>query len=715
MKWLLRILLVMLLLLVLLPAAAWLALPWYAQSLLDRALKGKPFRVEVSGISQQGISGIGFRSLKALFTTPPDNCSNGASSYALSLSNGSLSWRIKTRDRNGSGAILPNLFDLTFTLKSGKLTLQPDPEQFSFSDQNPVITLNMEVSRNGQNLSIKPLSAAYPVDEATVTRDKLRLEGVNYKIKLSAADHWQQAKDTLRVAKLFSDGNPAPVGNFRALFSSKRDPLNPCTLTLTNCSVELLQWKATTDRIEYDLKNKKSSLTLNLAEIPINELPGFNRGDSKTPVATGHAGGSIPVEFQDSTLLVRNALLFASKGSSIIFYTKENKPFLSLDMGSDKGDIVKNLNATVTLKNRNKELSGVALSDLSASLFGGSITSTPFIFNFPTSGTNKTGSTLLTLKLSNIKALDRVRLHGDFRGSLKGNVSGTIPVTIRNTGIAIRNAHLQSQGGGTITIAPPSKQQSTSERMFGPAKADADYSFSEPDLLLNRSFDGNTTISFKLKNLTRKTSSGELRLLAPTGKLSLGHNRTNPNLLSLSDFRAGLFGGTIAVDRADYDMATKETETTVNVNNIPLQTLLDLQGTKKIYATGTVKGSLPVKMHDQLFEIMKGGMNAEQSGQIIYATTPEERAAANQGLRTTYEALSNFLYVHLVSSISMAPDGKSLITIQLKGTNPDFQGGRPIEMNLNIEQNLLDLMRTLSISTNVEEIISEKALQMQKK
>ncbi len=706
----------MLLLLVLLPAAAWLSFPWFAQSLLDRTLEGKPFRVEVSGVGHPGISGIGLRSLKVVFTTPPDNCSNGATSYTLSVANATLSWDLKNRKNEKSKEFFPKFLDTTFTLKADSLTLLPDPQQFSFSDRNPRITFNMEIASNNGLIpsSIKPLSALYSIDDATVTREKLRLENVNYNIKLSAAEQWQQPEDTLYVAKLFSDGKPSPVGNFRALFGSKRDPLKPCTLLLRNCSVELLQWKATSNRIEYDLKSKQTRLSLNLAEIPLSELPGFNRGDNKKPIVTGRVSGSIPIEFQDSTLLVRNALVSASKGSSIIFYTKENKPFCSLDMGNDNGNgaVLKNLNATITLKSRNKELSALALSDLSATLLGGTITSTPFNFDSPGS---RSSDMLFTLNLSNIKALDRIRLHGDFRGSLKGSVSGTIPVTIRNNCIAIRNAHLQSPGGGTITIAPPSKQQSTSERMFVPAKADADYSFSEPDLLFNRSFDGNTTISFKLKSLKRKTSSGELQLLSPTGKLSLGHNRNNPNLVSFSDFSAGLFGGTIAVDRADYDMATKETETTVNVNNIPLQTLLDLQGTKKIYATGTVKGSLPVKMHDQLFEIMKGGMNAEQSGQIIYATTPEERAAANQGLRTTYEALSNFLYVHLVSSISMTPDGNSIITIQLKGTNPDFQGGRPIEMNLNVEQNLLDLMRTLSISTNVEEIISEKALQMQKK
>ncbi len=404
---------------------------------------------------------------------------------------------------------------------------------------------------------------------------------------------------------------------------------------------------------------------------------------------------------------VRNAVIIAGKDTRLLFYNKEKKPWLSLDFGI--GEVAKNLNASVILNSRNKKLSGLAMSDLSASVLGGTVTSTPVSFD-PSANTTR-----LTLRLNRINALDRVRLHGDFKGSLKGTISGTIPLVIAKKGFSIHNAHIQSPGGGRVTFAPPSIQKSAQERIFGTQKPDADYTFSEPDLVLNRSLNGTTTISFNLKKLLRKTDGGEMLLLSPKGTLMLGHNRTNMNTVTLSDFSAGFLDGTVAIGHIDYDMAKKEGETMLQVNNIPLQKLLDMQGTKKIYATGNLRGNIPVKMKNDVFEITDGGMNAEQSGQIIYATTPEERAAANQGLRTTYEALSNFLYVHLVSSINMAPDGKSVITIQLKGTNPDFQNGRPIELNLNVEQNLLDLMRSLSISTNVEQVISEKALQLQKK
>jgi len=684
-------------------AAAWFAFPWYAQQLVDRALEGKPFRVTVSGIGLPSTSGIGFRSLQAVFTTPPDECNEEATTYSLSLTNGKIAWRLV----NHSPELLPRRVDLAISLMTDSLSVIPDPRQFTYADRNAVITSTFEITRASPfDLSIKPLSATYPVNGAVATREKLRLEGINYNVKLGAATQWQQPLDTLRVTKLSSDGQPAPVGNFRALFGSKRDPFNPCTLTLSDCSIELFEWMASTERIDYNLKAKQTNFTLNLAKIPLNALPGLNQGKNKTPFATGRVSGSIPIEFRDSTILVRNAMVIAENGTTAIFYDKEKKPFLSLDMAAIKGggELLKNLNATVTMNSKDKTLSGLALRDLSATLFGGKITSTPVSFD------PKNKGAFFIVKLNDIKLLERMRLLGNFKGNLKGGISGTIPLSITGNSFAIKNGTLQSRGGGSVTIIPPTKQQTPAELMFGKKSAEATYAFSEPELQFSRSTDGKATINFSLKSLQQKNSSGEMSLTSPKGRLSLWQNHLNPDLVTLSDFSTGVLDGTITLQRLDYDMAKKEGETTLQISHILIQKLLDLQGSKKIYATGHIKGNIPVKIKNESFEILDGKLTSEQNGQIIYATSLEERTAANPALRITYEALSNMLYAQLLSSINMSADGKSLMTIQLKGTNPDFQRGRPVELNLSVQQNLGDLMRSLSISSDIEQSISEKAL-----
>lgn len=887
-KWTHRIVFALLLAAILVPLTAWLAFPWYLQLLVDRALAGKPFHVQVSGTGIPGPGGVGFRKLTASFTTPPDQCSSKPATYRISILNGRISWNI------GHLVALPfsDSLQTAFTLNADSLRILPEPESFMFEDRDPRIDLQIAIARRrGASAEFRPVGLSYAVRNASVTREKLRLAGIDYRISLSSAGKWQQPSDTLHISKLYSDGNPAPVGGFSALFGSKRDPRKPCTLILSNCSIDLFDWNGAADRIEYDLREQETSFTLKLAEIPLNELPWFKPAGKMPVRGVGRVSGSIPIEFRDSTVLVRNALVAGEAGAGILYPVKNSNRWFSLDIGPKPGsaEMLKNLNATITLNSRNKNLSGLAVRDFSAELFEGKLRSSPFMFdpvknevmltmsmediripdrlNYhgdvrgsfrgglsgtvplafgkkgltfgqvslasavtfsdialrdvagltggsslktpPASGTlsgtlpfeyrnsaltvrngmisgskssgiffydkenrqllsfglapdagsrsllrniNATlgidttgaeskkyalrrltaetaGGTLqiapmhfsfrdkeipLTLKLNNVKALDRIRLHGDFKGSLSGAVSGTLPMVLGKQGFMIKRAMLRSGGGGTITVAPPKSKKSATERIFGAPEADADYSFKSPDILLTRHYDGGTVMDFSLGELKRKSGGGEIVLTSAKGNLAMWQNRKHPEQVTLSDFRAGFFDGSIAISRVDYDMAKNRAETVLQLNNIPLQKLLDLQGTKKVYATGTVKGSIPVKISGPAVEIMDGAMIAESDGQIIYATTPEERALANQGLRTTYEALSNFLYIHLTSSISMASDGKSVLAIRLKGHNPDFQGGRPVELNLNVEQNLLDLMRSLSISSNVEQIISEKALQNSK-
>ncbi len=701
-KLLLRFLMAGLFFLVLLCAAAWLSFPWYAQSLIDQVLAGKPFRVTVSGIALPSTSGIGFQSLQTVVTTPPDECNEAATTYTLSLSNGELAWRFTNRSTN-----LPQGFsELLLTLKADALTLIPEPRQFTFGDRDARINVTLVIGvKEGFNISIKPLSATYMVEGAVAAREKLRLEGINYNVRLSAATQWQQPLDTLHIARLSSDGQPAPMGNFRALFGSKRDPLDPCTLTLSGCSVELFQWMASTERIDYNLKAKRTSFTLDLAKIPLNALPGLSQGKSTIPFATGRVSGSIPIEFQDSTITIRNAMVVAESGTTITFCDKEKKPLFAVDMAAIKGgnELLKNLNATVTFNSKEKQLSALALRDLSATLFGGKISSSPVTFD------PQTKSAFFTIKLNDIKLLDRLKLLGDYKGSLRGGISGTIPLTLAGNRFAIQNGSLQSGGSGSITITPPAQQQTSGERILHQEQPQNSYSFSGPQLQFSRSSDGKTEVDFQLKHLDQKNAGGELALNSLKGRLLLWHNNLNPALISLSDFSSGLLGGTIALRQIDYDMVKKEGETIVEINHIPLQKLLDMQGTKKMYVTGTIKGNIPIKIKNNLFAILDGNITSEQSGQIIYATSQEERDAANPAMRITYDVLSNLLYAQLLSSITMEPDGKSLMSIHIYGTNPDFQHGRPVELNLSIQQNLADLLRSLSVSSNVEKIISDKA------
>ncbi|NTW55672.1 MAG: hypothetical protein HGB20_01345 [Chlorobiaceae bacterium] len=711
----LRTIAALILLPVIIAAAAWICFPCYAQFILDRALQGTPISVKISGIGHPDFSGVRFRSLEAVFTSPPSPCSKGKIIYDIKLNNGRLFLDLKQFTENeGLPSPQKKHSDIAALLSvtSDTLHLRSNPPLFTFIDSNPLISILFGASRLNDHFSFNPVSATYSIRDAAIRRDDVILTGVNCNVRLLASEKWQLPKERLSIEKIYSEGKLLPLGGFNALFTTIPDPIKPCTITLDDCSVELYHWKATAGRVEYCLKNNSARFTLRLDDIPLDKLTGNGTGKNSFPTASGKIKGLIPVEFSDSVAQIRNARVIAEKGSRVSWLTGQGKPWITVDLADEIRDsgLIENLSATIVLKHRKQGNSGIELRDLSASVFGGKIASVPMQL------APSEGKALLTLKLNNIDLLDRIHLRGEYKGSLRGKISGTMPIGFDKNGFSIANARLRSPGGGTVSVAlPRQREQSLKDRIIAAGGMNADYIFSEPDIVFSRDTIGRTIVRFALKKLQRITPSGGIELLDPRGKLSLLFDRENPDMVSLSDFSAQLLDGNIRIDKADYDMRKKVTETTLFLNGIPLQKLLELQGVKKIYATGTMKGSVPLRIKSDRFEIMNGGLNAEQSGQIIFSSTPEERATATQGLRTTYEALSNFFYAQLLSSISMAPDGKSVITVKLRGNNPDFQGGRLVEMNLNIEQNLLDLFRSLSITSGIEQIISEKAMRMKKR
>jgi hypothetical protein len=694
-KWTLRILGILLLSICMAAAGAWLAFPWYAQSLLERAA-GQDIKLNLHHPGRPGPGGMKFGRLDAVLTTKPDTCTGIASTYQVAIYNGSVSW--KSLERSGSGIAAVELV-------ADSLSILQEPAGVLVRDRKPLLKALMEIGlKSGPVPDLRPISIDYAIEDAVVHTGTLRLEGVSYKAQLTNKENWIQQPSRFRAESLLSAGRITPLKEFEATFGMARDPEKPCALIFTDCSVALFGIKAATPVIEYCLKNRRTSFTLNIDTMPLDRLSELTGKQNSNPEFTGNLRGSLPVEYLDSTISVNNGNISAEAGTRLIFRKSNGKPMISFDAGQTKGgpEMISNLKALVTLTGGgSRQASTVALKDFSSRVFGGSVTITPV--SGPVAGKSS-----FNVRLTDLPILDRIRLHDNFRASLTGSISGTIPVSIDQKGITISKARLSSKGGGTIhQSVPVAKQQA--DAPFRSVTEQVSWSFSEPSILVDRDSGGKTRIGFTLSSLSRKAGGGELVLTNPKGTIGMLENRTNPSSISLSDFSAGLLNGSLDIGHIDYDMKSGHAETVLILNGIPLQKLLDLQGVDKIHATGNLHGRIPIVMDGSSFSIPDGGMDSEQSGRINYSSTPEERAVANPGMKITYEALDNFFYSELVSSITMSPDGASHIALQISGRNPDFQKGRLVNLNLNIEQNLLDLMRSLSVSSGIEQEIFEKA------
>ena len=75
---------------------------------------------------------------------------------------------------------------------------------------------------------------------------------------------------------------------------------------------------------------------------------------------------------------------------------------------------------------------------------------------------------------------------------------------------------------------------------------------------------------------------------------------------------------------------------------------------------------------------------------------------------TLLGALEDFRYETLVLGLDGDTRGDMTVTVALRGSNPNFQEGRPVEFNLNVEARLADLVRAGQLSTRVPEAVEER-------
>jgi hypothetical protein len=683
-KWLLRLIPLLLLLPLLLIAAAWVFFPQIAPVLLRPVLEAPGRQIEITGLFRPGFNSAGCLTLTAAVEVPPGPCSpdTTATLYLAALKRPQLHWNTDLSKLAATGKAT-----LTLRITADSLQFGPDSGAFSFSDTDPLAGVEVSISLNGLNApTFTPLAASYMIDDAAIDAGGFKARGISFPFLAAANRGWAPEKADIRVRSLENETGPLPVTGIRATLIALPDTSNHCTLTLNNSSLELFGMRASTDTLAYDMLRKRAAFQLDIENADLVRLQGPKAGDRAKPFATGVLQGSIPVVYTDSVLSIEGAHISASKPLAFHWYDRTMQEWLSIEPG--KGPIIGNLKARISVGGPE----GIGLTSLSADMLQGTLKA-------KTARTPAApGRKPVIVGIEGVDALQTVKFHGAYKGALKGRIYGTLPLTLEKKGFSIHNGTLRSEGGGTISIRDPK------------TRTEAFYTFLEPMANFTRYPTGALTLDFSMKELKRKAEGGELLLTHPAGRAMLWSDPASPDMVRLTNFSAGFFNSTLSITEARYDMLTGSGNTVLHFSSLPLQKLLDLQGTKKLYATGTLLGDIPVRMEKESIAIKNGGMRAEESGQIIYATTPEERAAANPGLRTTYEALSNFLYMQLTSSIDMAPDGESLLTVQLKGHNPEYQGGRPVEINLTIRQNLLDLLKSLSISSDIERSISEKAL-----
>jgi hypothetical protein len=114
---------------------------------------------------------------------------------------------------------------------------------------------------------------------------------------------------------------------------------------------------------------------------------------------------------------------------------------------------------------------------------------------------------------------------------------------------------------------------------------------------------------------------------------------------------------------------------------------------------------IPLNLGESGASVTGGVVWSSETGVLRYQPDESTKtfSQGNPQLALTLKALSNYHYKTLTVSLSYIPDGTLSLTLALRGFNPDLNKDQAINVNLNVEQNLLSLLNSLSLSSRLEE------------
>ena len=182
-----------------------------------------------------------------------------------------------------------------------------------------------------------------------------------------------------------------------------------------------------------------------------------------------------------------------------------------------------------------------------------------------------------------------------------------------------------------------------------------------------------------------------------------------PNLSSVQvgALSMQVLGGTARADSFSYAMDANVNEILVRLESIQLSLMQSLAKFDRIEIEGSISGVLPTSIIGDLITIDKGRLENDDAGGVIrYNSSGAGTDDSAIGLVT--RALSNFEFESLSSDVTYSEAGDLLLSVRLEGVNPDMDPNQPVILNLNVENNVPEMLRSMRATRSIQEIFQRR-------
>jgi len=176
---------------------------------------------------------------------------------------------------------------------------------------------------------------------------------------------------------------------------------------------------------------------------------------------------------------------------------------------------------------------------------------------------------------------------------------------------------------------------------------------------------------------------------------------------SISELRTDMLGGTVEIPDFVYTRDARENRLRVVLSRLDLATIVALANYPNLQVEGSVSGYLPLLVTADGVVLEAGLVSAlDPGGRIRYTSTTG--TSSNASVELLNEALSNYRFETLNAELEYGADGDLDMGVQLRGSNPDMRGGQPINLNVNIADNIPTLLRSLQAGRLITEQLEQR-------
>lgn len=182
--------------------------------------------------------------------------------------------------------------------------------------------------------------------------------------------------------------------------------------------------------------------------------------------------------------------------------------------------------------------------------------------------------------------------------------------------------------------------------------------------------------------------------------------------VDVQNLRMSAFGGVVTADPFSFHTASNRNTLLLHAESIELGEILSIKEFESIEISGSIGAELPVSIEGDSVTIVSGTLTGEPPGGFIRylpGLAADEADLSRLGLAT--RALSNFEFATLTSEVNYTRDGDLNLQMQLTGRNPDLDDSRPVILNLGLENNIPQMLKSLQAARAVEEILERRLAQ----